>query len=135
MAMLNNQMVIINEQNENVGLDSHPTLQFPGCRMPSRFPKVSSRFVTPEVLVETWESGEIISNIMEELCFDCFVHGFFLFSFFGHLRTIGIHSISSLFGSIRVVLWTLFLCFPSLLRTATQFQRTLTMRRPSVKKP
>lgn len=31
-----------------------------------RFPKVSSRFVTPEVLVETWESGEIISNIMED---------------------------------------------------------------------
>eukprot|EP00439_Symbiodinium_sp_Y106_P082930 s629_g22.t1 len=31
-----------------------------------RFPKVSSRFVTPEVLVETWENGEIISNIMED---------------------------------------------------------------------
>ncbi|CAK8986663.1 Probable serine/threonine-protein kinase abkC [Durusdinium trenchii] len=31
-----------------------------------RFPKVSSRFVTPEVLVETWESGELISNIMED---------------------------------------------------------------------
>ena len=33
---------------------------------PERFPKVSSRFVTPEVLVETWENGEIISNIMED---------------------------------------------------------------------
>ncbi|CAE7252314.1 unnamed protein product [Symbiodinium sp. CCMP2456] len=31
-----------------------------------RFPKVSSHFVTPEVLVETWENGEIISNIMED---------------------------------------------------------------------
>ncbi|CAJ1379197.1 unnamed protein product [Effrenium voratum] len=31
-----------------------------------RFPKVSSRLVTPEVLVETWENGEIISNIMED---------------------------------------------------------------------
>lgn len=28
--------------------------------------QVSSRFVTPEVLVETWESGELISNIMED---------------------------------------------------------------------
>ena len=35
-----------------------------------RFPKVSSRFVTPEVLVETWENGEIISNVME----DCMCH-------------------------------------------------------------
>ena len=37
-----------------------------GCCFPDRFPKVSSHFVTPEVLVETWENGEIISNIMED---------------------------------------------------------------------
>ncbi|CAE8591345.1 unnamed protein product [Polarella glacialis] len=31
-----------------------------------RFPKVSPRFVTPEVLVETWAHGKVISNILED---------------------------------------------------------------------
>lgn len=31
-----------------------------------RFPKVSSEFVTPAVLVETWAEGKVISNILED---------------------------------------------------------------------
>jgi len=31
-----------------------------------RFPKVSPRFATPEVLVETWADGKVISNILED---------------------------------------------------------------------
>jgi len=31
-----------------------------------RFPKVSRKFATPEVLVETWADGKVISNILED---------------------------------------------------------------------
>lgn len=31
-----------------------------------RFPKVSPKFVTPEVLIETWAEGRVISNILED---------------------------------------------------------------------
>ena len=47
-----------------------PTSADPLPALAGRFPKVSSRFVTPEVLVETWENGEIISNIMEDSAVD-----------------------------------------------------------------
>merc|ERR1712072_815184 len=31
-----------------------------------RFPKVSPKFVTSEVLIETWAEGKVISNILED---------------------------------------------------------------------
>merc|ERR1711972_477932 len=39
-----------------------------------RFPKVSPKFVTAEVLVETWADGKVISNILED--FDNAIGGF-----------------------------------------------------------
>lgn len=31
-----------------------------------RFPKVSPKFVTPQVLIETWADGKVVSNILED---------------------------------------------------------------------
>jgi aarF domain-containing kinase len=36
-----------------------------------RFPKVSPKFVTPEVLVETWAEGKVISNILDDFDNTC----------------------------------------------------------------